>query len=170
MDQVDVYLGLGSNLGDRLRNLNAAIDTLSAHMRILSKSHVYETEPVGFDNQPSFLNMACHATTTLLPVDVLGLTQATETAVGRFTTFQDGPRVIDIDILLYGDTCVRTDTLIIPHPAIAERLFVLVPMAEIAAHVIHPILHKSIRELLHETSDRHWVQAIQGGEDVSVVR
>ncbi len=166
MPETDTFLSLGSNVGDRADNLEAALRILSRKINIVTVSSVYETEPVGFAEQPPFLNLACRASTDLPAAKLLSLAQLTETQIGRRFTFRNGPRVIDIDILLYGDTIVRTKELQIPHPAIHERAFVLVPMVEIAPDVIHPTLHKTMRQLLSETPDRHWVHALQGGEDV----
>ena len=166
----DVYLGLGSNAGDRAGNLNAALSALGKYVSIMKVSSVYETEPVGFAEQPPFLNLVCHATAALSPEQVLHLTQDIEVKLGRLPTFRNGPRVIDIDILLFDALCLQSDGLVIPHPALPDRLFVLVPLAEIAPDVMHPVLHKSIRQLALESTDRHWVRATQGGDDVPAIR
>ncbi len=170
MPETDIFLSLGSNLGDRADNLKAALRELSRQISMVAISSVYETEPVGFAEQPPFLNLACRASTHLTAKRLLSLAQLTEMQLGRRSTFLNGPRLIDIDILLYGVNIVQTEELQIPHPAIHERAFVLVPMVEIAPDVLHPTLHKTMRQLLSETPDQHWVHALQGGEDVPTLR
>lgn len=170
MTRSDTYLGLGSNVGERASNLGAALSALAKHLDIVRVSSVYETEPVGFDNQSPFLNLVCHATTVMSPRQLLKLTQSVEAQVGRLPTFRNGPRVIDIDILLFDSLCLRTERLVIPHPELPNRLFALVPLAEIAPDFVHPVLHKSIRQLLLDSTDRHWVRAMTGGKDVPAIR
>lgn len=170
MTRSDAYLGLGSNVGDRAGNLDTAVSTLKQHLDIVRVSSVYETEPVGFDEQSPFLNLVCHATTVMSPRQLLRLTQSIEAQVGRLPTFRNGPRVIDIDILLFDSLCLRSARLVIPHPELPNRLFALVPLAEIAPDFVHPVLHRSIRQLLLDSTDRHWVHAMTGGEDVPAIR
>ncbi len=170
MPQTDVYLGLGSNIGDRAGNLTAALRALSPYMELVTVSNVYETEPVGFDHQPHFLNLVCHTVMAMSPGELLHRTQAIEAQLGRRPAFRNGPRVIDIDILLYGNICIHTEKLEIPHPGIPTRSFVLAPLAEIAPDFVHPTLQKTIKQLLRETPDHHWVRAVHGGDDVPVVR
>lgn len=170
MTRTDAYLGLGSNVGDRASNLDSALSALGKHLDIVRVSSVYETEPVGFDKQSPFLNLVCHATTGMTPRQLLNYTQAVETQVGRLPTFRNGPRVIDIDILLFDALCLRSESLVIPHPELPNRLFALVPLAEIAPDFIHPVLHRSIRQLLLDSTDRHWVHSITGGDDVPAIR
>jgi len=170
MKPQDVYLGLGSNVGDREQNLACAAAALGRHMDVLRVSSPYETEPVGYENQQPFLNAACHATTSLSPEQLLEVTRSVESELGRRPTFRNGPRVIDIDILLYGDITLQTPHLVLPHPGIAGRLFVLTPLAEIAPGVLHPGLHKTVAQLLRECPDRHWVRPVHGGSDVPAVR
>jgi 2-amino-4-hydroxy-6-hydroxymethyldihydropteridine diphosphokinase len=127
-----VYLGLGSNLGDREAVLRAAIRALDAGgVRILHRSSVYETEPVGLRDQPRFLNLVVEAETALSPDDLLALIQLIEASLGRTREVRWGPRTVDIDILLFGDETVVTDRLTIPHPEIRGRRFVLEPLAEL---------------------------------------
>ncbi len=144
-----VYLGLGSNIGDREANLRAAMVNISAaNIQVLRESPVYETEPVGYANQHWFLNMVVEAETALFPMQLLARTGKIERALGRVRTIPNGPRTIDIDILLYGDAVVRTARLEIPHPRLHERRFVLAPLADLAPGLRHPLLRQTVRQLL----------------------
>jgi 2-amino-4-hydroxy-6-hydroxymethyldihydropteridine diphosphokinase len=144
-----VYLSLGSNLGDREANLRAAIHALpAAGVKVARVSPVYETEPVDYTAQAWFLNLVVEAETELFPLQLLARTARIERALKRVRTVAKGPRTIDIDILLYGSAEVRTEKLQIPHPRMAERRFVLQPLADLSPDLRHPVLQKSVRELL----------------------
>jgi 2-amino-4-hydroxy-6-hydroxymethyldihydropteridine diphosphokinase len=145
-DTVPVYLSLGSNLGNRQANLDMALHLLSERMRMGKISSIYDTEPLGNVNQPRFLNLAAEVFTRLSPEGLLALTKGIERKMGRYSRSGE-PRVIDIDIVLYGDTVLDTPDLVIPHPKMAERSFVLMPLAEIAPDLVHPVLKKTIKEL-----------------------
>ena len=145
-----IYLALGSNLGDRRGNLAAALQRLREITEITTVSSVYETEPVGYAEQPRFLNMVLRGQTTLAPQELLRAVKQIEKALGRQATFRNGPRPIDIDIIFYDDAHIEQDDLTIPHPRMAERAFVLVPLAEIAPERIDPLSGKSARQLLAE--------------------
>lgn len=127
-----VYLSLGSNLGDTQKNIEEALRLLSERVAVSKVSSFYETEPVGFRDQPWFLNIAAEGETALSPFDLLAFTQSIEKKMKRVKTIVNGPRVIDIDILLYDDVKIETDNLVIPHPRMLERAFVLTPLTEIA--------------------------------------
>ena len=142
-----VYLSLGSNLGDRAANLTAAIDRLRHFGEVVAISSFYETEPVEFTAQPWFLNCAVALDTEKTPRQLLSGILDIEQQLGRRRGQQKGPRIIDIDILLFGDSIVEDPGLTIPHPAMYERRFVLEPLSEIAPDVVHPILKRSIQEL-----------------------
>lgn len=142
-----VYLSLGSNLGDRQAKLRNAIGHLLELGDVLEVSSTYETEPVDVTDQPWFLNCAVAVRTGLQPRDFLKGTLAIEKSMGRKRTQPKGPRLIDIDILLFGAQIIRTPELTVPHPAMSERRFVLVPLAEIAPQLMHPVLRKTIQQL-----------------------
>ncbi len=131
-----IYLSLGTNLGDREANLTRALELLSARVRIVKVSSRYKTEPVGYRDQPWFLNLAAVGETDLSPEALLDFTQSVERAMKRVKNFVNGPRIIDVDILLYGDQTIRTDRLVIPHPRMLERAFVLVPLLEVAPDLV----------------------------------
>ncbi len=158
-----VYLGLGSNIGDRQENLNKALDYLSQRLRVIEKSSVYDTEPIGNPTQPRFLNMVCQIKTMLKPKELLVLAKGIERKMGRVPGRPNTPRTIDIDILFYGDQAIKMPELTIPHPRLTQRAFVLVPMAEIAPELVHPVNKKSIKELLKEA--KRGVQGVLKLED-----
>lgn len=146
--QVDrVYLGLGSNLGNRELNLEKALDFLSERMKVVKVSSIYDTEPVGNPNQPRFLNLVCEVQTGLSPLGLLIVVKAIENKLGRMPSEPNAPRTVDIDILLYGDKVTDTPQLTIPHPRLHERAFVLVPLSEIASDIVHPVIKKTVKEL-----------------------
>src|SRR5579864_6245839 len=144
-----VYLGLGSNVGDRLRHLEDALGRLaSPDLRVVRVSSIYETEPVGYTAQHWFYNLVAEAETDLFPMQLLARIARIEQALGRVRTLKNGPRTLDIDILLYGRAVVRSVKLEIPHPRIGERRFVLAPLAELAPDLRHPVTHQTIRAML----------------------
>jgi len=149
---VTVYLGLGSNLGNRQDNLKEALGFLSQRMRVEKASSVYDTEPIGNIDQPRFLNMVCQVYTRLAPKELLILAKGIESKLGRVGK-SDNPRPIDIDILFYGDQIIETPELVIPHPRLAKRAFVLVPLAEIAPTLRHPSSGKTIQEILQRATE-----------------
>jgi 2-amino-4-hydroxy-6-hydroxymethyldihydropteridine diphosphokinase len=145
---VQIYLGLGSNMGDRWENLRRALYLLSQKIHINRVSPVYDTAPVGNTEQPRFLNIVCEAITSLPPLKLLVLVKGIEIEIGRKPDLPDSPRPIDIDILFYGDQIINTPKLVIPHDKLAERAFVLVPLADIAPKLVHPVKKKNIQKLL----------------------
>jgi 2-amino-4-hydroxy-6-hydroxymethyldihydropteridine diphosphokinase len=149
-----VYIALGSNVGDRAAIFARAVAEMKrADLRVLRQSSLYETEPVGGPPQPWFLNAVVEAETELIPVRVLQVLQQIEQMMGRQRSIACGPRTLDLDILLDGDSVIRGGELEIPHPRMAQRRFVLAPLVELAPALVHPLLHKTVAELLDEISD-----------------
>ncbi len=155
-----VYLGLGSNLGDRQANLDRALEFLSQRLRMGKISSIYDTEPLGESNQPRFLNLVCQAFTRLQPDGLLALAKGIERKLGRVSK-SGKPRTIDIDILLYGDQVIETPELVIPHPKMTERAFVLIPLDEIAPDVVHPVAGKTVKELLQNVTEKQGVLKLE---------
>lgn len=160
----EVWLGLGSNLGDREANLREALQLLSRKVAIEQVSSIYETEPIGYQEQPWFLNLACRGLTQLKPSELLSFVKEIEKQLGREPSFPNAPRPIDIDILFYGEQIINSKDLIIPHPRLSERAFVLIPLAEISPGLIHPVFQRSISELLAALSGS---QSVRKWKDVS---
>ena len=152
-----IYIGIGSNLGDRRKNMERALELMAEKVALQQVSSVYETEPVGYKQQPLFLNLVCKADTELDPQELLEYLKEIELGMGRKASFPNAPRIIDLDILFYDDIVVENDELTVPHPRLTERAFVLVPLEEIARELIHPIEKKTIKQLLFELGNKSGV-------------
>lgn len=146
------YLGLGSNIGDRQANLIKAVELLAKLIELTKASSIYETDPWGYEDQRQFLNCVCVGETSLTPQALMAALKETERLMGRQPTFQNGPRLIDIDLLFYGNMVIREPGLEIPHPRMAGRAFVLVPLAEIDDKFVHPALKLTVEDLLQQIS------------------
>ncbi len=144
------YISLGSNMGDKVDSLKQAVALLNAHeeIKVTAVSSVYDTDPVGYEDQDLFMNIAVAVETTLSPVQLLEVCQSIEEELKRVRIIRWGPRTMDLDIVLFDDQVIDTERLIIPHPRMHERGFVLVPLAEITMDLVHPVLNKSIEALL----------------------
>ena len=153
-----VFIGIGTNLGNRGKNIKTALGALGKFVIPQKISSIYETEPVDYEQQGWFLNMVVQAVTELSPFELLYKLQETEVSMGRQPCFDKGPRIIDLDILLYSDLVMKTDILIIPHPEMHKRNFVLTPLKEIAPDFIHPELKKDIQSLFINQKEKKEVR------------
>lgn len=143
-----VFIALGSNLGDRQENLRNAVDSLSPKVVPLKCSPIYETPPWGYTDQPNFLNQVVKAETNLSPNLLLSYLKEIESSIGRQETFRFGPRLIDLDLLFYNGDVIESPPLTVPHPQLAERAFVLMPLADLAPEFVHPTLHLTVADML----------------------
>lgn len=149
------YLSLGSNLGDRASHIEQAISLLQGpDLKVLRRSSLYDTEPRDFPNQPWFLNIVIEVDTQLFPRQLLSRIHKIESQLGRKRLIQKGPRTIDIDILLFGSFVIESPDLVVPHPRMGERRFVLEPMVELAPELRHPVTRQTMRELLLHVSSQ----------------
>lgn len=151
------YIGIGSNMDDRKANCRKAIEFVGDVGRVISVSSFYYTEPVGYKEQDDFINAVAAVKTDRSPSELLALCRFIENGLGRTRTVRWGPRTVDLDILLYGDLILKQPDLIIPHPLMATRKFVLAPLVEIAPMVVHPVLNKTAGQLLRELQSSHTV-------------
>ena len=156
---ITAFIGIGTNVGDRKKHIEQAMRLLEnpPNVKIIKSSALYVTEPIGYVGQDWFLNCVVEITTTIPPHELLYHCQAIEEQMGRTRTMMWGPRTIDLDILLYNDECIADDALVIPHPNMHKRRFVLVPLVEIAPDIIHPTLNKTVTDLLQNLKDTHKV-------------
>ena len=157
------YIGVGSNLGDKLRQCEQSLREILRvdHHRLLARSSFYKTQPLGFLDQDWFVNGAIKIETFLEPLELLRSLKEIELKLGRKESFRWGPRAIDLDILFFDDETIRTGELIIPHPRLEERQFVLVPLVEIDCYLIHPVLQKTVLQLLQSLKEDQGVEKLQ---------
>lgn len=164
----EAYLALGTNLGDRFHFLSKAIDSLEKRgIEVLAQSPVYETEAVGYTDQPDFLNMVVRVRTDLPPASLLREMLDIEQENGRVRDEKWGPRTLDLDILFYGKLVIKNSDLIVPHPLMQERAFVLLPLRDVAPDLVHPVLQLTIRELAEQVPGkggvRRWEKPLANG-------
>jgi 2-amino-4-hydroxy-6-hydroxymethyldihydropteridine diphosphokinase len=157
------YIGIGSNLGDKVYHCEKAISEIlkANHHKLLLKSSLFKTKPIGYTTQDWFVNGVIKIETDLEPLDLLYVLQKIESRLGRKETFHWGPRVIDLDILFFDEEEIQSEELQIPHPHLQDRQFVLVPLAEIDRDLIHPVLKRSIGELLEDLKEDQGVEKLQ---------
>lgn len=164
------YLSLGSNMGNRMRNLEEALKKLENDypIKVVNVSSIYETDPVGYEEQDLFLNMAVQVRTALSPYQLLEACLQTENELGRKRVIHWGPRTIDLDILLYNDENIKTEMLVVPHPRMHERSFVIIPLLEISPDILLPTLKQPLCEIADQLSDKEGVRVWKekNGEDV----
>ena len=158
--QTESYIGLGSNLGDRLANIAKAVGAIQNITVNITLSSLYETVPEGYEAQPPFINGVCRIWTRLDPFQLLESLKAIQNLYSPDIAFVNGPRVLDLDILLYGGSFIDVPGLIIPHPRMAEREFVLTPLAELAPGLEHPVFHRSVTDLLNNLPRRGSVRQL----------
>jgi len=149
-----VYIALGSNVGDRAAHFELALGALGKFVTVTERSPIYETEPWGYDDQQDFLNQVVSGETRLSPYELMGKLKIIESDLGREKNFTNGPRVIDLDLLFYDQLAMETPTLTIPHPRMRGRAFVLRPLADLAPDLRHPGLNLTVNELLTETNQQ----------------
>ena len=161
-----VYIGMGSNLGDKVGQCEKAIAEILKvdQNKLLAKSSFFKTKPLGYSSQDWFINGVIKVETELDPLQLLRVLKRIESKLGRGETFHWGPRTIDLDILFFGEREIRTEELQIPHPRLLERQFVLIPLAEIDRDLIHPVLKKSIGELLEDMKEDQGVEKIENSK------
>jgi 2-amino-4-hydroxy-6-hydroxymethyldihydropteridine diphosphokinase len=162
---VIAYIGLGSNIGDKSANCQMGVELLAEAGRIVRVSSFYYTEPVGYKEQEDFINAVAILETSRSPTELLSICHAVEDRLGRRRTVRWGPRTIDLDILLFGDLVVSRPELIIPHPLMAMRRFVLAPLVEIAPAVKHPVFNKTMIQLLADLQNSHTVMKYKPGNE-----
>jgi 2-amino-4-hydroxy-6-hydroxymethyldihydropteridine diphosphokinase/dihydroneopterin aldolase/2-amino-4-hydroxy-6-hydroxymethyldihydropteridine diphosphokinase len=160
---VIAYIGIGSNIGDKTANCQTAVECLAEAGQVISVSSFYYTEPVGYKEQEDFINAVAILETNRSPVELLAICHVIEDRLGRRRTVRWGPRTVDLDIILYGDLVVNRPDLVIPHPLMAVRKFVLAPLVEIAPEVMHPVLNKTMIQLLRELQNTHTVMKCKSG-------
>ena len=159
---MNVYLSLGSNQGARWANLKEALWLLGERLDVVDVSSVYETEPIGLEDQAHFLNLVCRVGTDIEPEQLLLLVKDIELRMGRDLSLRNAPRIIDIDIILYGDKVVDKPDLTIPHRRMAERAFVMIPLAEIAPRAVHPVTNERIEDMAADVGGREGVVKVEG--------
>ncbi len=158
-----VYIGIGSNVGNKAHQCEQAVSEILKvdHHKLLAKSSLFRTKPMGYTDQDWFVNGVIKIETGLEPVELLRALKAIETQLGRTETFRYGPRAIDLDILIFDDKEIKTEEVQIPHPLLHERQFVLIPLAEIDRNLIHPVLKKTVRELLENFEEDQGVEKLK---------
>ena len=153
----EVFVGLGANLGNPRKTFEKALDLVSAFGDVIAVSRLYRSSPFGFQDQPDFVNAVAKLKTALEPLALLRELRTVEQALGKKVVRENGPRVIDLDLLMHGDHVIDSEELILPHPGIAERDFVLLPLCDLAPEILHPVLRKSFKELKASLADQHVV-------------